>query len=101
MIYPVLLCGGAGTRLWPLSRKSFPKQFTSLTGAETLFQSAALMPKGPDVANPSQSQVPTSVSLSQSSLYPLELAPGPILIKTSARIAAPAVLAAVLDLSRF
>ncbi len=29
-IYPVILCGGSGTRLWPLSRKSFPKQFLSL-----------------------------------------------------------------------
>ena len=29
-ILPVILCGGEGTRLWPLSRKSFPKQFLSL-----------------------------------------------------------------------
>ncbi|WP_170329172.1 sugar phosphate nucleotidyltransferase, partial [Ruegeria arenilitoris] len=27
LITPVLLCGGSGTRLWPLSRKSYPKQF--------------------------------------------------------------------------
>jgi mannose-1-phosphate guanylyltransferase len=32
------LCGGAGTRLWPLSREAFPKQFHRLTGPETLFQ---------------------------------------------------------------
>ena len=32
-ITPLLLCGGSGTRLWPLSRKSFPKQFARLTGA--------------------------------------------------------------------
>lgn len=31
MITPVLLCGGSGTRLWPLSRKSFPKQFSRIT----------------------------------------------------------------------
>ena len=30
-IVPVILCGGSGTRLWPLSRQSFPKQFLSLT----------------------------------------------------------------------
>ena len=30
-IIPVILCGGSGTRLWPLSRKSFPKQFLSLS----------------------------------------------------------------------
>ena len=29
-IFPVILCGGNGTRLWPLSRKSLPKQFLSL-----------------------------------------------------------------------
>lgn len=42
MIYvtPVILCGGSGTRLWPLSRSGFPKQFLSLTGNETLFQQA-------------------------------------------------------------
>jgi Mannose-1-phosphate guanylyltransferase len=40
-ITPVLLCGGSGTRLWPLSRKSYPKQFTELTGTESLFQASA------------------------------------------------------------
>lgn len=39
-IQPVILCGGAGTRLWPLSRTGFPKQFLSLTGTESLFQQA-------------------------------------------------------------
>ena len=40
-VTPVILCGGSGTRLWPLSRAGFPKQFLSLTGKETLFQQAA------------------------------------------------------------
>ena len=40
-IYPVLLAGGSGTRLWPLSRKSYPKQFSDLIGEKTLFQSSA------------------------------------------------------------
>ncbi|PAU56692.1 mannose-1-phosphate guanylyltransferase/mannose-6-phosphate isomerase [Pseudomonas sp. PIC25] len=35
---PVILSGGSGSRLWPLSRKLFPKQFLALTGEETLFQ---------------------------------------------------------------
>lgn len=39
---PVILCGGSGTRLWPLSRTGFPKQFLCLTGKESLFQQAAL-----------------------------------------------------------
>lgn len=38
MIVPVILAGGAGTRLWPASRESYPKQFVPLTGAESLFQ---------------------------------------------------------------
>jgi mannose-1-phosphate guanylyltransferase/mannose-6-phosphate isomerase len=37
-IRPVILCGGAGTRLWPLSRMHYPKQFCQLLGEETLFQ---------------------------------------------------------------
>jgi len=39
-VTPVILCGGSGTRLWPLSRNSFPKQFLALTGKTTLFQQA-------------------------------------------------------------
>jgi mannose-1-phosphate guanylyltransferase/mannose-6-phosphate isomerase len=35
---PVILSGGSGSRLWPLSRKMFPKQFLALTGEQTLFQ---------------------------------------------------------------
>ena len=41
-VTPVILCGGSGTRLWPLSRTGFPKQFLCLTGNESLFQQAAL-----------------------------------------------------------
>ena len=40
-ITPILLAGGSGTRLWPLSRKSYPKQFMHLTSNETLFQQSA------------------------------------------------------------
>jgi mannose-1-phosphate guanylyltransferase/mannose-6-phosphate isomerase len=44
-IYPVILCGGSGTRLWPLSRIGFPKQFLILSGddsQESLFQKAIM-----------------------------------------------------------
>lgn len=37
-IVPVIMCGGAGTRLWPVSRESMPKQFVSLVGPESTFQ---------------------------------------------------------------
>lgn len=39
-VQPVILCGGSGARLWPLSRAGFPKQFLCLTGTESLFQQA-------------------------------------------------------------
>ena len=37
-IQPVIMCGGAGTRLWPVSRQALPKQFCALTADRTLFQ---------------------------------------------------------------
>jgi mannose-1-phosphate guanylyltransferase/mannose-6-phosphate isomerase len=40
-VTPVILCGGSGTRLWPLSRAGFPKQYLCLTGDDSLFQQAA------------------------------------------------------------
>lgn len=40
-IVPVILCGGSGTRLWPISREKLPKQFLSLTGGGTLLQNTA------------------------------------------------------------
>jgi mannose-1-phosphate guanylyltransferase / mannose-6-phosphate isomerase len=40
-VIPVVLCGGSGSRLWPLSRVGFPKQFLDLTGRESLFQKTA------------------------------------------------------------
>jgi len=41
-LYPVIMCGGAGTRLWPASRPSYPKQFLRLTGERSLFQDTVL-----------------------------------------------------------
>lgn len=41
-LYPVIMCGGAGTRLWPASRPSRPKQFIPLAGNRSLFQETAL-----------------------------------------------------------
>lgn len=41
-IVPVILCGGSGTRLWPLSRKTFPKQFLSLVTTKSMFQETGL-----------------------------------------------------------
>src|SRR5438034_5500523 len=41
-IHPVILCGGSGTRLWPLSRTLLPKQFLPLAGTRTMLQDTAL-----------------------------------------------------------
>jgi mannose-1-phosphate guanylyltransferase/mannose-1-phosphate guanylyltransferase/mannose-6-phosphate isomerase len=42
MIIPVILAGGAGTRLWPLSRELYPKQFLPLVNGQTMLQNTAL-----------------------------------------------------------
>jgi len=41
-IIPVILCGGSGTRLWPLSRGQHPKQFLKLLGERSLFLETVL-----------------------------------------------------------
>lgn len=40
LIYPIILSGGSGTRLWPVSRKAYPKQFSPLLGNKSLYQMA-------------------------------------------------------------
>ncbi|MCL9982450.1 MAG: mannose-1-phosphate guanylyltransferase [Erythrobacter sp.] len=47
-IHPVILCGGSGTRLWPLSRKAVPKPFLPLVSTETLFEQAVRRVAGDD-----------------------------------------------------
>jgi mannose-1-phosphate guanylyltransferase/mannose-6-phosphate isomerase len=51
-IYPVLLSGGSGSRLWPLSRESHPKQLLPLCGTETLLQQAARRLTDPSLFEP-------------------------------------------------
>src|ERR1700744_3371254 len=46
MLTPVILSGGAGTRLWPLSRELYPKQLLALTGDRTMLQQTALRLEG-------------------------------------------------------
>jgi mannose-1-phosphate guanylyltransferase / mannose-6-phosphate isomerase len=48
-IIPVIMCGGAGTRLWPVSRESMPKQFVPLVGQESTFQQVLARIVAPDL----------------------------------------------------
>src|SRR2546423_4077176 len=52
MLTPVIRCGGAGTRLWPLSRELYPKQLLALTGERTMLQQTALRLSGLAAAAP-------------------------------------------------
>jgi mannose-1-phosphate guanylyltransferase/mannose-6-phosphate isomerase len=51
-IFPVILSGGAGSRLWPLSRKALPKQLLPLAGPNTMIQETAARVRGPNFAAP-------------------------------------------------
>lgn len=47
LVTPIILCGGAGSRLWPASRESYPKQFLPLAGEQTLLQATVLRVSDP------------------------------------------------------
>ncbi|MDA5558145.1 mannose-1-phosphate guanylyltransferase/mannose-6-phosphate isomerase [Shimia sp. MMG029] len=100
LITPVLLCGGSGTRLWPLSRKSYPKQFVPLVGEETLFQASAKRLSGADDALSFAAPIVVTNSdfrfIVPEQLQAVGIDPGAILIEPAARNTAPAVLAAAL-----
>lgn len=98
-ITPVLLAGGSGTRLWPVSRKSFPKQFAPLVGKETLFQASARRLSGDRYSAP---VVMTNADFRFIVAEQLEEAGIPaeaILIEPSGRNTAPAILAAALTVA--
>ncbi|UWR94455.1 mannose-1-phosphate guanylyltransferase/mannose-6-phosphate isomerase (plasmid) [Phaeobacter inhibens] len=96
MITPILLCGGSGTRLWPLSRKSYPKQFVPLVGETTLFQASALRLSGEGFAAPMVLTNSDFRFIVTEQLAEAGIDPGAILIEPAGRNTAPAVLAAAL-----
>lgn len=98
-ITPVLLAGGAGTRLWPLSRKSYPKQFTKFVGEESLFQGSARRLSGEGFGAPVIVTGDPFRFIVTEQLAALELAPHAVLIEPAARNTAPAVAAAALLLA--
>lgn len=97
-IHPLLLCGGSGTRLWPLSRKSYPKQFTKLTGDESLFQASARRLSGPGFAAPCVITGADYRFIVTEQLAAIEIAAAATMIEPQARNTAPAILAATLEL---
>jgi mannose-1-phosphate guanylyltransferase/mannose-6-phosphate isomerase len=100
-VQPVILCGGAGTRLWPLSRAGFPKQFLCLTGTESLFQQATkrLMGLGAEsiqVAGPLVVTGEDHRFLALEQLREIGVEPGAALLEPVARNTAPALTLAAL-----
>lgn len=99
MIHPVLLSGGAGTRLWPLSRKSFPKQFSRLVGDESLFQASARRIAGEGFAAPLIVTGEAFRFIVTEQLDAIGVSPQAVLLEPEERNTAPAILAAALHLS--
>ncbi len=96
-IYPVLLAGGSGTRLWPLSRKSYPKQFSNLIGKKTLFQLSAKRLTSYDIIEFASHITLTNADfrfIIEEQLQEIGIDPGPILIEPEAKNTAAAILAA-------
>ena len=100
-IQPVILCGGSGTRLWPLSRSGFPKQFLCLTGDDSLFQQSAkrlnvLGEQGDDVSEPIIICHEDHRFLAQEQLREAGIGLGAALLEPVGRNTAPALTLAAL-----
>lgn len=95
-IYPILLAGGSGTRLWPVSRKSYPKQFSRLIGEESLFQASARRLSGSTFAPPVVVTADPFRFIVTEQLAGIETAPAAVLIEPDPRNTAPAAAVAAL-----
>jgi mannose-1-phosphate guanylyltransferase/mannose-6-phosphate isomerase len=84
-IQPVIMSGGAGTRLWPMSRQARPKQFLPLTGERSLFQETALRLSGPRYLAPVVIAGAPHRALVAEQLSAIGVAPAAIIIEPMAR----------------
>lgn len=96
-VIPVILSGGSGTRLWPLSRAAHPKQFLTLVGEETLFQAALRRLQGlPDCRPPILVCNEQHRFLAAEQVRALGVSPEAILLEPEGRNTAPAIACAAL-----
>ncbi|HEV2270403.1 MAG TPA: mannose-1-phosphate guanylyltransferase/mannose-6-phosphate isomerase [Steroidobacteraceae bacterium] len=91
MLTPVILSGGAGTRLWPLSRELYPKQLLALTGERTMIQQTALRLEGLAAAAPVVVCNDAHRFLVAEQLRQLGLEPQAIVLEPVGRNTAPAI----------
>nr|WP_199775483.1 mannose-1-phosphate guanylyltransferase/mannose-6-phosphate isomerase [Microbulbifer pacificus] len=95
---PVILCGGTGSRLWPLSREAYPKQFLSLAGNQTMLQATALRLDGlPHVEAPILVCNEAHRFAAAEQLQEVGRAAQSILLEPCARNTAPAIALAALS----
>lgn len=96
-IQPVVLSGGSGTRLWPLSRELYPKQLIALVGEQTMLQQTVLRLTGlPDLAAPLIVCNEEHRFMVAEQLRQIESEPAAILLEPVARNTAPAVCVAAI-----
>lgn len=93
-IVPVILCGGAGSRLWPASREAFPKQFIALLGEESMFQQTLGRIRDPLFGAPVIVTHDDFRFLVLSQMKQVQMA-GEILLEPARRDSGPAIAAAV------
>lgn len=98
-IHPVILCGGSGTRLWPLSRADYPKQLLRLIGDNTMLQDTALRFSGPGFQPPLLLCNETHRFLLAEQLRQAGIAPARIVLEPVGRNTAPAAAIAALMLT--
>lgn len=95
-IVPVILSGGTGTRLWPLSREGYPKQFWPLVSARTMLQETAARASGPGFAPPVVICNEAHRFLVADQLREARIEGARILLEPVGRNSAPAIAAAAL-----